>query len=99
MYGTALKVRDRFGLDLTRNEASPSLSASDAVAEALTVCGRLTKFEEVAALCTHADHRQFRADYAIYDYARANKINFDAAVEVLLQREKTAVAYSPDVSG
>jgi len=57
----ALDVAERFNLTLTRNdEGSNRSSACDAVAEALTVCGRKTKYSEIKYLAVHPDKKKFR---------------------------------------
>jgi hypothetical protein len=61
MYIAALEVSWRFDLFLTRNdEGSNKFSACDAVAEALTICGRKTKYSEIKYLMVHPDKAKFR---------------------------------------
>lgn len=61
LYHAALEVSKLYGLYLTRNdEGSNKYSACDAVAEALTICGRPTKYSEIKYLVVHPDRGAFR---------------------------------------
>jgi hypothetical protein len=61
MHMGTLMAKNSFGLYLTRNDEGPNrYSACDAVAEALTICGRETKYSEVKYLAVHPDKKKLR---------------------------------------
>jgi hypothetical protein len=61
-YHAALEVTRVYGLFLTRNdEGSNKHSACDALAEALTICGRPTTYSEIKYLAVHPDRTAFRS--------------------------------------
>jgi hypothetical protein len=58
------KLVQDYDLLLTRNDASSNRTgACDAVAEALTVCGRKTSFTEIKNLMVHPDNQRFREEF------------------------------------
>jgi hypothetical protein len=58
------KLVQDYDLLLTRNDdGSNRTSACDAVAEALTVCGRKTSFTEIKNLMVHPDNQRFREEF------------------------------------
>jgi hypothetical protein len=75
-----------FGLELTRNDASPRISACDAVAEALTVCGCETSFNNLKELLVHSDTKLFRAEMDLVEGVQ-NDLFGSKAVEDWLRPE------------
>lgn len=65
LWSITKDVVEQFDLKLTRNDdgASGSHSACDAVAEALTVCGRKTLYSEIKNLMVHPDNSRFRSEF------------------------------------
>jgi len=59
-----------FNLPATRNDVSAQVSACDAVAEALTICGRKTTYDFVKGLWTHADKKTFREEMDLVERFR-----------------------------
>jgi hypothetical protein len=58
------EIARRFALKPTRNDETRSKrSACDAMAEALTVCGRETKYSEMKHLMVHPDKERFRDEF------------------------------------
>jgi len=63
MWMLVQDVSQQFALNVTRNdEVSGRYSACDAVAEGLTVCGRITKYSEIKNLMTHPDYKRLRME-------------------------------------
>ncbi len=64
LWSLTLELVADYGLKLTRNdEGSNKHSACDAVAEALTVCGRETSYTEIKNLMVHPDKEQLRKEF------------------------------------
>lgn len=64
LWSLTLEVIEEFDLVLTRNDESQEhISACDAVAEALTTCGRKTRYSEIKNLMVHPDNARLRAEF------------------------------------
>ena len=63
LWSTTKDITRRFGLPLTRNDVSPSHSACDAMAEALSICGRKTNYTEIKHLMVHPDKKRLRDEF------------------------------------
>lgn len=63
LWSLTLEVIEEFDLLLTRNDSSERYSACDAVAEALTVCGRKTNYSEIKNLMVHPDNTRLRLEF------------------------------------
>ncbi len=71
LWSLTLELVVDYGLSLTRNDATyDSKSACDAIAEALTICGRKTNYSEIKNLMVHPDfarrRREFEASRSIF---------------------------------
>jgi len=94
-----LETRDGFGLTLTRNdEAKHKMSVCDALAEALTVCGRKTTYAEIKKLYVHRDFARFRKENAIASDAwkRKESIKMVAAALAEPNRPKGPLSLGRD---
>jgi hypothetical protein len=64
LWSTTLEVGRLFNLKLTKDpDLSDRDSASHAVAEALTVCGRPTTYDEIKRLMVHPDNSRLRKEF------------------------------------
>ncbi|WP_139816212.1 hypothetical protein [Planktotalea arctica] len=66
LWNVTLQVVEKFDLELTRNdETAGHISACDAVAEALTLCGRPTTYGQIKNLMVHPDHSRLRKEFIV----------------------------------
>lgn len=66
LWSVTRQIELKFKLKLTRNDVTKEkMSASDVVAEALSTCGRRTKYSEIKNLMVHPDYSQFRAEFEV----------------------------------
>lgn len=64
IWSITLDAKERFGLALLKDpDLSNSDSACHAVAEALTICGRKTGYDEIKRLMVHSENARLRAEF------------------------------------
>lgn len=92
VYLATLMARDTFDLFLTRNdEGHNKYSACDAVAEALTICGRETKYSEIKYLAVHPDKKKLREQVQVM--LKLNKrLEKISASDIALNTDETILA-------
>ncbi|SFL39646.1 hypothetical protein [Shimia haliotis] len=79
LWSLTLELVEDFDLELSRNDESPNqFSACDAVAEALTVCGRTTKYTEIKNLMVHPDRARRRKEFEVSRAIYSRWRNIDA---------------------
>jgi hypothetical protein len=83
LWSLAKQVEQNFGLLLTRNDESKEASACDAVAEALTWCGRETAYSEIKNLFVHPDFAGFRQQVTEMAAARRHRAHIDEIMQKL----------------
>ncbi len=67
LWSTIKGIEQKFDLNITRNDVpASSYSACDVMAEALTVCGRKTKYSEIKNLMVHKNSQRFREEILAY---------------------------------
>lgn len=87
LYNLSIECSVRFNLFLTRNdEGSNKYSSCDALAEALEVCGRKTKYSEIKNLHVHPDFAVFREEQKQAQRAYKRKESMKKIVRALLNR-------------
>ncbi|NND21704.1 MAG: hypothetical protein HKO14_06415 [Silicimonas sp.] len=88
LFGLGRSACEKFGLTLTSNdEAGHAHSACDALAEALTICGRTTKYGEIKRLFVHRDFARFREENAKVGEDYKRKKNMKRIVEALMSKD------------